>query len=216
MEHAYWGPSYSEEYLRRTIEHASIEARRSDDIAAEVARRLDRGEIVAWFQGALELGPRALGHRSILADPTRFDTRSRINTRVKMRESFRPFAPSILDRSLHEFFDLPDGCDAADYMLVASALHNDRLSQVIPAVVQENGSTHHSTARMHRVKREVEPLYHRLIAEFRRLTGIGVVLNTSFNINEPIVNTPDQALRTFGRSGMDCLALGPFLIEGHR
>jgi carbamoyltransferase len=216
MDHPYWGPSFDEQEVREAIDRAGLQPVLPDDIAREVARRLDRGQIVAWFQGAQELGPRALGHRSILADPTRFDTRQRINSQVKKRESFRPFAPSVMAEEVPQLFDLPEGSHPADYMLLASPLKDDKLSQVIPAVVQENGSTHRSTSRLHRVQPDVEPLYHRLIDEFRQLSGVGVVLNTSFNIREPIVTTPDQAIRTFQRSGMDALALGPYLIEAQR
>jgi carbamoyltransferase len=213
MDHPYWGPSFDDVEMKQALDRAGLEARLCTDLPREVARRLDRGQIVAWFQGAQELGPRALGNRTILADPTRFDTRSRINNRVKMRESFRPFAPSVLDSEVPFFFKLPEGAFPADYMLLATPLRDDRLSQVIPAVVQENGSSHRSTARLHRVCPEAAPLYHEVITEFRKLSGVGVVLNTSFNINEPIVTTPDQAIRTFQRSGMDCLALGPYLVE---
>jgi len=216
MEHPFWGPAYDDIEMRTALEQARLLGRRSDDIARDVAQRLNRGQIVAWFQGAQEFGPRALGHRSILADPTRFDTRQRINAKVKMRESFRPFAPSVMAEAAHDLFDLPTGSNPADYMLLASPLRDDRLSQVIPAVVQENGSTHRSTARMHRVWPQVDPLYHRMIDEFRALTGAGAVLNTSFNIREPIITTPQEAIRTFGRSGMDAMAMGPYLVEADR
>jgi len=213
MEHAFLGPSFDEAQIARAIARAGLEAALLDDVAAEVARRLDCGEIVAWFQGAQEHGPRALGHRSILADPTRFDTRNRINIHVKHRESFRPFAPSVLAEEAEIYFDVAPGALCADYMLAACPLTDDRFSQVLPAVIQENRSTHLCTSRIHRVDPAVDPLYHRLIEAFRDLTGVGVVLNTSFNINEPIVTTPDEAIATFRRSGMDCMALGPFLLE---
>ena len=214
MDHAYLGPDYDGDAMDAALGEAGLCAKIVDDPAVEVARRLERGEIVAWFQGRLEFGPRALGHRSILADPTRFDTRQRINNLVKMRESFRPFAPSVLDSTVERFFDMHPGTLCADYMLTASPMKDDRMSQVIPAVVQENGSTHLATSRLHRVSEAAAPLYHRLISEFRALSGVGAVLNTSFNISEPIVNTPAEAIATFGRSGMDCLMLGDRLVEG--
>jgi len=216
MEHPFWGPAFDPVEIRDTLERAGLAPLRSDDIARDVAKRLDQGQIVAWFQGGQEIGPRALGHRSILADPTRFDTRQRINTRVKHRESFRPFAPSVMAEAVPELFDLPPGSYPADYMLQASPLSDDRLSQVIPAVVQENGSTHRSTSRLHRVRRRTDPLYHRVIDEFRNLSGVGAVLNTSFNIQEPIITTPEEAIRTFSRSGMDCMAIGPYIVEARR
>ncbi len=215
MDHAFYGPAFTEEALEWAINAAGMSSRRvgEDEVALDVARRLDEGEIVAWFQGALELGPRALGHRSILADPTRFDTRDKINTQVKLRESFRPFAPSMTAAAADRFFDLPAGSLPADYMLLAAPLRNDRDAQVIPAVVQENGSSHRSTSRLHRVQPAVDPLYHRMIEAFAARRDVGVVLNTSFNINEPIVATPQDALRTFARSRIDALALGPFIVE---
>ena len=214
MEHAFWGPEYSDQQCLDAVQQAGLSATRCDDVARQTAARLDQGQIVAWFQGAQEFGPRALGHRSILADPTRFDTRQRLNLQVKMRESFRPFAPSVLDSAVQRFFDVHAGAHCMDYMLTASPLREDRQAQVIPAVVQENGSIHRSTARLHRVRADVNPLYHRLIEQLQQLNGVGVVLNTSFNISEPIVTTPQQALATFARSQMDALVLGPYLVEG--
>ena len=216
MGHSYLGPGYTNERIQWAMESAGLSSTVLEDPAAEVARRLNQGDIVAWFQGRLEFGPRALGHRSILADPTRFDTRQRLNNQVKMRESFRPFAPSVLDSMVERFFDLPDGTLCADYMLTASPLRDDRMSQVIPAVVQENGSSHRSTSRLHRVCPDMAPLYHQMISKFREYNGVGAVLNTSFNISEPIVNTPEEAIATFGRSGMDCLVMGDRLVEGRK
>jgi carbamoyltransferase len=213
MEHAYLGPAFGDAALSAALEQAGLSYSRCQDVAAEVAQRLDRGQIVAWFQGAQEFGPRALGNRSILADPTRFDTRQRLNSQVKNRESFRPFAPSVLEREVGRLFQLPAGTECADYMLTASPLADDRYSQVIPAVVQENGSIHRSTSRLHRVRSNVAPLYHRVIEAFADRSGVGAVLNTSFNISEPIVTTPQQAIATFGRSRMDALVLGPYLVE---
>ena len=183
-----------------------------DNIAAEAATRIERGQIVAWFQGRQEVGPRALGHRSILADPSRFDARNRLNIRVKYRESFRPFAPSLLPSGMAKFFDLPAEMLSTRYMLFALPLRERRMIQMIPAVIQENGSTGRAGARVHEVQPDVDPLYAELIAEFERKTSLPMILNTSFNIGEPIVTSPDHALDTFLRSAMDALALGPFLV----
>jgi len=213
MEHAYWGPGYDEAAMRAAFEAKGLAVRRPDNPPAEVARRIERGEIVAWFQGRQEVGPRALGHRSIVADPSRFDTRNRINTRVKYRESFRPFAPSVLPEALPRFFLTPADMVSARYMLFALPLRDRRDMQVLPAVIQENASTGQATARIHLVEREHSPEYAALIDEFKALTGLAVVLNTSFNISEPIVTTPDEAVATFLRSSMDALAMGPFLAE---
>ncbi|NMB76756.1 MAG: carbamoyl transferase [Myxococcales bacterium] len=212
MEHAFWGPGYTVAEMEEALRRRSLAFQRPDSIAEETATRVERGEIVAWFQGRQEVGPRALGHRSILADPTRFDSRNRINLRVKMRESFRPFAPSVLASGVARFFEQPADLLARRFMLAALPLSNRRASQIIPAVVQENGSTGKATARIHEVTPEIDPLYAEVIATFERRVGIPMLLNTSFNIGEPIVTTPDQALDTFLRSSMDALALGPFLV----
>jgi carbamoyltransferase len=216
MEHAYWGPGYEPDTMQAALEAQGLQAARPDNLPAEVARRIERGDIVAWFQGRQEVGPRALGHRSIVADPSRFDTRNRINTRVKYRESFRPFAPSVLPEALPRFFLTPADMVSARYMLFALPLRDRRDMQVLPAVVQENASTGQATSRIHLVERAHSPEYAALIDEFNALTGLPVVLNTSFNISEPIVTTPAEAVATFLRSSMDALALGPFLVEHPR
>lgn len=212
MEHAFFGPGYSVAEMEKALGDRSLAFQRPDSIAEETAARVERGEIVAWFQGRQEVGPRALGHRSILADPTRFDSRNRLNLRVKMRESFRPFAPSVLASGVGRFFEQPADLLARRFMLAALPLANRRTAQIIPAVVQENGSTGKATARIHEVAPEIDPLYAEAIAAFERRVGIPMLLNTSFNIGEPIVTTPVQALDTFLRSSMDALALGPFLV----
>ena len=171
---------------------------------------------MAWFQGRQEVGPRALGHRSILTDPSRFDSRNRLNLKVKARESFRPFAPSVLSSGMSGFFELPAVMHSTRYMLFALPLKERRMAQVIPAVIQENGSTGAATSRVHEVVPEVDPLYAAVIEEFRGSTGLPMVLNTSFNISEPIVTSPAEALDTFLRSSMDALAIGPFLAANPR
>jgi carbamoyltransferase len=213
MPHAFWGPEYDTRDIEVALDRAGIAREAPSDITRAVAKRIANGEIVAWYQGRLEFGPRALGHRSILADPTRFDTRNRINTQVKLRESFRPFAPSVMAEEVSRFFDLPKGALPADVMLLAPPLRDEKLAQVIPAVVQENGSLHRSTSRLHRVDETCDPLYHGVLRALHEHTGVGAVLNTSFNIREPIVNTPEQALATFRRSKMSALAIGPYLVK---
>ncbi len=209
--HAYLGPDYDDGALRAALDAAGLSYSKPDNVARAVAARIEAGEIVAWFQGRQEVGPRALGNRSIVADPSRFDTRNRINTRVKYRESFRPFAPSVLERAIPRFFSWPAEMHGARYMLFAVPLKERRQLQILPAVIQENGSTAVATARIHLVEPEHNPAYAALIEEFDALTGLPVVLNTSFNIGEPIVTTPEQAISTFSRSAMDALALGPYL-----
>lgn len=212
MAHAFWGPGFSTETMEATLKSRGMAFTTPDNVAAEVATRTERGEIVAWFQGRQEVGPRALGHRSIITDPSRFDTRNRLNMRVKYRESFRPFAPSVLSSGMAKFFDLPAEMLSTSYMLFALPLRERRMAQMIPAVIQENGSTGRAGARAHEVHPDVDPLYAELITEFKKKTGLPLVLNTSFNIGEPIVTSPEQALDTFLKSSMDALALGPFLV----
>jgi carbamoyltransferase len=212
MTHAFWGPGYSTDELCAALKRRGLSFAKPDSIAAEVAARIERGQIVAWFQGRQEVGPRALGHRSILTDPSRFDARTRLNLRVKYRESFRPFAPSVLPAGMEQFFELPAEMLSTRYMLFALPLQEHRMKQMVPAVIQENGSTGRAGARAHQVQPDVDPLYAELLGEFQKKTSLPMVLNTSFNIGEPIVTTPDQALDTFLKSSMDALALGPFLV----
>jgi len=212
MTHAFWGPGYSTDELHASLRARSLAFSKPDNIAAEVATRIERGQIVAWFQRRQEVGPRALGHRSILTDPSRFDARNRLNVRVKYRESFRPFAPSVLPGGMAKYFELPAEMLSTRYMLFAVPLREPRMKQMIPSVIQENGSTGRAGARVHAVQPEVDPLYTELITEFEKKTSLPLVLNTSFNVGEPIVTTPDQALDTFLKSSMDALALGPFLL----
>lgn len=147
-----------------------------------------------------------------MTDPSRFDARNRLNARVKYRESFRPFAPSVLPSGMARFFEMPAEMLSTSYMLFALPLLERRMAQMVPAVVQENGSTGKSTARVHEVQPEVDPLYAQLIGEFEKKTSLPMILNTSFNIGEPIVTTPSQAINTFLRSSMNAMAMGPFLI----
>jgi len=213
MEHAYLGPGFSTDQLRAALDTEGLSYDTPSDIATEVARRVERGDIVAWFQGRQEVGPRALGNRSILCDPSRFDSRNRINTRVKYRESFRPFAPSVLPEAMDRFFETPADMISIRHMLFALPLRERKLMQMIPAVVQENGSTGVATSRIHLIDRDHNPLYYQMVEEFRALMGLPLVLNTSFNIREPIVTTPQEAIATFLRSSMDSLAIGPYLAN---
>jgi carbamoyltransferase len=175
------------------------------DIAEAVADELAAGRIVAWFQGAMEAGPRALGQRSILADPRSVAVRDRINAVVKYREPWRPFCPSMPAEDAGKY--LKRYTDAR-FMNIAFAAA-DLLSERAPATVHVDG-----TARVQLVHADVLPLFHRLLRAFERRTGVAVVLNTSFNVKgEPIVCTFSDALRTFFSTGLDVLAAGPFLIR---
>jgi carbamoyltransferase len=212
MEHSYLGPSSSPEAIEAVLEESGLTFERPDDPVTRAVKVIEAGGLVAWHDGRLEFGPRALGSRSILADPSRFDTRSIINHKVKQRESFRPFAPSLLAEEAPTLFEvLPDKQEhTCDFMLSALPVRPGRYQQLIPAVVLQNLSTGVATARVHTVREEASPNYHRLLTAWKALSGRGILLNTSFNIQEPIICTPEQAVATFGRSGLDLLVLGPF------
>lgn len=200
MRDAYLGPGYSTERCLaaargENLEHEEV-AR--DQLPKKAARALADGKILAWFQGRMEFGPRALGHRSFLADPRNPNMKEILNTRIKLREPFRPFAPSMLEEAATRYFD---GDVSSPYMLLVLPVNASRRDE-IPAVVHVDG-----TARPQTVSRETEPLYWELIHEFERASGVPVVLNTSFNIQEPIVCTPEEAVNTFLRSSVDALVM---------
>jgi carbamoyltransferase len=206
MEHAYWGPEYSEDACSAALAAAGLEAQRLDDDAlfVHVAERIAAGDVVGWFQGRMEYGPRALGHRSIVADPRRPDMKDVLNARIKHREPFRPFAPSILADAVGEWFeqDYP-----SPYMVL---VYRTRLEkrELIPGVNHVD-----DTGRVQTVTQEASPRFHRLIREFERLTGVPILLNTSFNENEPVVMTPEQAVDTFRKTRMDLLVLGNSVVR---
>jgi carbamoyltransferase len=206
MEHAYTGPQYSEEECAAAVRAAGLEAERLDDdrLFAETARRIADGEVVGWFQGRMEFGPRALGNRSIVVDPRRAEMKDVLNARIKHREPFRPFAPSILAEATVDWFDQDY---PSPFMVLVYKTRPERRSE-IPAVNHVD-----DTGRLQTVEQRVSPRYHRLIAEFARLTGVPVVLNTSFNENEPIVMSPEHAVETFAKTRMDAVALGNLLIS---
>jgi carbamoyltransferase len=212
MQHAYWGEDYDAATVDRLLRSQDVRYRRwenEDQLVEQVVQRLQDGKVVGWFQGRFEWGPRALGHRSILADPRNPAMKDIVNTKVKLREPFRPFAPSVLTHRAGDFFELPDPRRhfPARYMLYVVDV-KDAAKARLPAVTHVNG-----TARLQTVDREVCPRYHRLIEAFGAATGIPVVLNTSFNLRgEPIVNTPAEALATFWGSGIDTLVLGDHMI----
>ncbi len=203
--HAYLGQSFSIESVEAEILRCALPVRRLADPAQEAARRLALGEVIGWFQGATEFGPRALGNRSILADPRAPEMKDQVNRRIKEREGYRPFAPSVLEEAAEEYFP---GLGASPYMLFIVPA-SEKARAEIPAVVHIDG-----TARPQVVSAKINPLYHRLISCFAETTGVPAVLNTSFNVaGEPIVNTPADAIRCFFGSGLDALIMGPFLVE---
>ncbi len=214
MEHGYWGPEFSATEIRTALDARRPDLARAgcgpreiadgEELARWTAERIAEGKIVGWFQGRMEWGPRALGNRSIVADPRRSDTREIINTKIKFREKFRPFAPSILEEALDEYFvgAVPD-----PFMIQVYPVRPDKRA-VIPAVTHVDGS-----GRLQTVSRAANPHYWELIRAFEKRTGVPVLLNTSFNENEPIVLKPAEAIDCFLRTDMDALVLGQTVIE---
>lgn len=209
MDHAYWGPGFTRERCRAAARAEELDFREipRNELPALASEALARGKILAWFQGRMEWGPRALGHRSFLANPRHAEMKEILNDRIKLREPFRPFAPSILEEATPAYFGQRL---RSPYMLLVLPVLAERRSE-IPAVVHVDG-----TARPQTVSREVEPLYWELIREFGRRTGVPVLLNTSFNIQEPIVCTPEEAVGTFLRSRTDALVMENLWIDHPR
>jgi carbamoyltransferase len=214
MDHAYLGPAFAEGEIAALLEarsaalsSAGCRAERvpsEETLLARTAQAIADGLVVGWFQGRMEWGPRALGNRSIVCDPRRANMKDILNSKIKRRESFRPFAPSILREAVSEWFEQ----DAdVPFMTQVYPIRPEKRS-LIPAVTHVDGS-----GRLHTVSGDANPRYYRLIESFRNLTGIPVVLNTSFNENEPIVCRPEEALDCFLRTKMDVLVLGDWTIE---
>ncbi len=210
MDHAYWGPEYSREEIRSAIDSSGLAQKgcaiaelKEPELMKSAAALIADGKILGWFQGRAEWGPRALGNRSIVADPRRLEMKEILNQRIKHREVFRPFAPSILAEATADYFEK---LHPSPFMTLAYAVRPEKRAQ-IPAPTHVDG-----TGRLQTVTREANPHYHALISAFRDLTGVPVVLNTSFNDNEPIVCRPEEAIDCFQRTQMDALVLGDFLI----
>jgi carbamoyltransferase len=213
LRHAYLGPSYDDSEIsslleanRAGLDQQGLRVRRlSDaDLVHETARAIADGLVVGWFQGRMEWGPRALGNRSILGDPRRADMKDILNRKIKRRESFRPFAPSVLREQVAEWFELDDD---VPFMMKVFQIREEKRAQ-IPAVTHVDGS-----GRLQTVYRDTNRRYHDLISTFRELTGVPMVLNTSFNENEPVVCRPEEALACFLRTKMDLLALGNWCVQ---
>jgi carbamoyltransferase len=220
MEHAFWGRAFDERCLAEALARAlpgftgqpswrssELAVRRhaqEDALIGDTSAALAEGRVVGWFQGRGEWGPRALGNRSILADPRRGEMRDTLNTRIKRRESFRPFAPAILEERVGDYFELSD---PDPFMCKVYPIRPARRAE-IPAVTHVDGS-----GRLQTVSCRQNPRFWKLIRAFAELTTVPVLLNTSFNENEPIVDTPDQALDCFLRTQMDRLVLGDWVVE---
>jgi len=209
MRHAYLGPSFSEEQCRRALERAGLSAHRLSDeaLCERTAEELARGRLVFWYQDRMEWGPRALGNRSLLADPRREDMRELINAKVKFREPFRPFAPSVLEERAAEYFE---PSDPSPFMQFTYRVR-PAAKGVLPAVTHVDG-----TARIQTVDRQSNRKFRMLLEAFGRKTGVPVLLNTSFNVREPIVCTPEEAVRCFLRTQVEWLVLGNLLVHRPR
>jgi len=207
LEHVYLGKNYSDNEIKKALKEFNLAPNclSKKELLRKTAKYIAEGKIVGWFQGEAEFGPRALGHRSILADPRRPEMPELINKKVKHRESFRPYAPSILEEFLNKYFDLP--C-ASPFMLLVGYVKKDK-DKKIPAVVHIDG-----TARIQTVNKKNNGIFYDLIYEFYQLTGIPLVLNTSFNLKgKPIIESPTDALDVFFNTGIDVLVLGNYLID---
>jgi carbamoyltransferase len=214
MEHGYWGPEFDDRAIITAMDARSADAAAghitrhswTDEAALDAwtAAQIAAGRVVGWYQGRMEWGARALGNRSIVADPRRHDMRDIINTRIKFRERFRPFAPSVLEHALDDYFE---GAVADPFMLQVYPVRRDKRADV-PAITHVDGS-----GRLQTVSPKSNPRYWSLIKAFERATGVPMVLNTSFNENEPIVLTPGEALDCFLRTHMDVLVMGRHVLE---
>ena len=205
LNHSYLGPEFSEARIQSALRNGGLEYQKLDRTALleEVADQIAAGNVVGWFQGRMEWGPRALGNRSIVAHPGRADMKDILNARIKHREWFRPFAPSILAEYQHEYFEHDH---PSPFMLHVYKIRPEK-RKTLCAVNHVD-----DTGRLQTVTREENPMYYDLISTFHRKTGLPVILNTSFNENEPIVCTPEEAIDCFQRTRMDVLSMGPFLI----
>ncbi len=205
LRDAYLGPEYDEASIVAALNEAGIVGTKVADVGEHAAQLLADGKVVGWFQGRMEYGPRALGNRSILADPRRADMKGILNAKVKFREAFRPFAPAVLAEHVSEYFE---GAGSFPFMTVVLPVKPEKRS-VIPAVTHQDG-----TGRLQTVERAVNPRFYGLIDAFHRRTGVPVVVNTSFNLQgEPIVCTPEDAVSTYRRSGLDALIIGDYACE---
>ena len=213
MEHAYWGEDHGPAEIEKFLKDNGIRYQGIEDDEKLIDRAVDRlqeGKVIEWCQGRFEWGPRALGNRSIIADPRRPDMKDIVNTKIKFREPYRPFGPPVLAERASEYFELPqpDRHYPARFMLYVAGVRENKRDK-IPAITHVDG-----TGRLRTVDRSTAPRYYRLIELFGEPTGVPIILNTSFNLKgEPIVNTPREAFRTFSLSGMDSLIFDHYLIE---
>ncbi|MBI15467.1 MAG: hypothetical protein CL782_04380 [Chloroflexi bacterium] len=212
MDHAYWGEEYNDDQISKAIDSSEFNSQyinNEDDLLDMTVDRLTSGKVIGRFNGRFEWGPRSLGNRSILADPRSNKMKDLVNTKIKFREPFRPFAPSALAEITESYFELPNATDnmAARFMLLVTNVHEDK-QDLIPAV------SHMGTARVQTVYKETNSSYYNLIERFGQSTGVPILLNTSFNVRgEPIVSSPHDALNTFRNSGIDTLVIGNHIVD---
>lgn len=214
MDHAYWGPQFGVDYIGKVLNANSERLAESscsieritdeEELCKRTSVEIAKGKVIGWFQGRMEWGPRALGNRSIICDPRRADIKEILNAKIKRREPFRPFAPSVLSESVSEWFEEDDD---VPFMMQVFQIREDKRRQ-IPAVTHVDGS-----GRLQTVKKTTNPRYHALISAFHDISGVPMVLNTSFNENEPVVCKPEEALDCFLRTNMDMLVLGNFVLR---
>jgi carbamoyltransferase len=203
LRHLYLGPRFSDEEIEKALIESGFSYRKSDDVSRDAALLVSKGAVVAWFQGRMEFGPRALGNRSVLADPRKPEIKDIVNLKVKFREPFRPFCPSFLEGKGEEIFE---NYISSPYMIMSFKVKDDYLNK-IPAVVHIDG-----TARPQEVAKSTNKLYYDLIKYFYEITGVPVILNTSLNVKgEPIVRTPKEAMAFLKKTEVDALAIGPFI-----
>ena len=213
LNHAYLGSSYSDEEIEAFLTKYDIPFEKIDDddeFFQFVAERLAEGNVAGWMRGRFECGPRALGSRSIIADPRYPEMKEKLNAKIKFREAFRPFAPSVLEERANEFFDIPEAERhfPARFMLYVAPVREEK-RDVLPAITHEDGS-----GRLQTVYKATNPGYHRMIEKFGEITGVPVVMNTSFNLKgEPIVEHPSHAFNTFSLSGMDFLFMNNYIVR---
>lgn len=205
LEHAYWGPEYTQDEISKTLKQIGAKFTELNNTVSDAIHNLTTGKTIGWFQGRMEYGPRALGNRSILADPRNAKIKDKINATIKYREEYRPFCPSVLIEKQIEYFE---NTFEAPFMAINFEAKKGT-TELIPAVIHTD-----NTARIQSVRKETNPLYHELLTGFAKETGVGVLVNTSLNVNEqPLVNSPLEALHTFFCSGLDALYLGNFKLE---
>ena len=206
LEHLYYGPSFTDEEIEKVLKQCKLDYEKSAHIARDVAGHIAKNDIVGWFQGRMEVGARALGGRSILANPLNPDARDHVNRHVKNREAWRPFCPSLKKESFQGYFETV--IEKSPFMIVATRIQKEYLD-VLPSCIHVDG-----TVRPQTVNKDINPLYWSVMNEFEKITGQSIIVNTSFNVQgEPIVMRPEEAIRCFYGSGIDVLAIGSFIVK---